>query len=201
MLIINMIKHCGGILLVIIPSILFGQSDSIDFVLKAMPEGGYASYQDFVNKRTSIDGDSVLTLIGKASDVYSIVLSGKYSNNLFGIVLRGQFYVNYAPEGRGMPSQSGGVYVSVAMRAASRNYRIFVRVIKFGSIGLTSYSSCFKMSDGIKHLPISVKAIKTLIADDKDVSDSFKKSKSKEAEMYRFMDLYNRKHPVFETDN
>lgn len=200
MLIINMIKLCGGILLVIIPFILFGQSDSIDFVLKAMPEGAYASYQDFVNKRTSLNRDSVLTLIGKASDVYSIVLSGKYSNNLFGIVLRGQFYINYATQGRGLPNQSL-TSVSVAMGAASRSYRIFVRVIKFGSIGLTSYSSCFKMSDGIKHLPISVKAIKTLIADDKDVSDSFKKSKSKEAEMYRFMDLYNRKHPVFETDN
>lgn len=186
--------------MVMIPSILLGQSDSIDFVLKAMPEGAYASYQAFVDKRTCLNRDSVLMLIGKASDVNSIVLSGKHSNDLFGIVLRGQFYINYSPQGRGIPNQSP-TSVSVAIGAASRSYRIFVCVIKFGSIGLTSYSSCFKISDRIMHLPISVKSIKNLIADDKDVSDSFKKSKNKEAEMYRVFDLYNKKHPVFEIDN
>jgi hypothetical protein len=189
-----MMKFFVWILLIMAPSILFGQRDSLTFVLRAMPEGAYANYEDFISKRTSINRDSVLMLVGKGSDATSIFLPEKYSHQFLAIVLSGELYINYAQQSKNVPVS--GLPMAVMM-AATRNYRIFVRVVKFGSIGLTSYGSCFKMSDRIKQMPITPKVIKAFIADDKALSDLFKKTRDKETEMYRFIDLYNAKHPAF----
>ncbi len=76
-------------------------------------------------------------------------------------------------------------------------YRIFVRAIKFGAIGLTSHNSCFKLSSDSTHRTVSVNIVKQFIKDDKELSEAFKKSRDKANDVYRIIDLYNKKHSVF----
>jgi hypothetical protein len=186
------------ILFGLVPSILFSQSDST--ILRNMPSGAYDTYQNFIYERPVMNGEAVLSLIGRSSDGNQILLPSKDFGNFFGLVLNGSFYLNHKHETKKMKINNYAILAaSVAMNTLNPNYRVFARVIKFGTIGLTSLNSCFKFPSKITN-SIFINQISNYIKDDKELFKAFRKSKNKETEMYRFIELYNKSHPVFKID-
>lgn len=184
-----------SVFFLIIPSILFGQSDST--ILRSMPSGAYDTYQNFIYERPVMGGEAVLRLIGRGSDGNQIVLPSKEFDGFFGLVLNGAFYLNHNHETKKIKINNLTTLAgAVAVNTLNPNYRVFARVIKFGTIGLTSLNSCFKFPSRITN-PIFSSQISNYIKDDKELYKTFKNSKNKESEMYKFIDLYNEKYPVF----
>ncbi len=187
------------LLFLIIPSVAYGQSDST--ILRNMRDGAYDTYQNFIFEKPTMQGEALVQLIGRNSDGNQIILPSKDFGDFFGLILNGQFYVNYKNETKKMIFNNYAILAaSVATNTLNPNDRIFARVLKFGKIGLTSLNSCFKMPSRINN-PIFVGQIKDYLKDDKELYSAFKKSRNKETEMYRFIDLYNKAHPVFKIGN
>lgn|GEM_PF-2562056 len=182
-------------LLAFIPLASFGQTDST--MLRILPDGAYATYQDLVNETPKVDGQTLLRYLGATSDENKILLPNDDFDNFLGVVLNGQFYINYFYNSKKLQGGNPLLLVgSIARNTITPYQRIFARVPRFGAIGLTSLNSCYKFPSRI-NFPISVKTIKNFLKDDPELYDAFKRSKEKEIALFRYVDLYNKKHSAF----
>jgi hypothetical protein len=179
-------------LLFTIISVHYSFSQSTNSLEK--PEGAYASYQAFEDKLPSFSVDSVLNNIIKNQFGNVIALPSSRFSNIWGIVIKDNLYVRRVRNIRTSALPSAVVPFNGGFITLSKLDVAFVRIIKYGSICLNAENEMIKLPS-ILNYQVSVSDFKFLIRHDRDLTAMFKKERNKKVSVYRYIDLYNARHP------
>ena len=164
-------------------------------VLVEAPEGVYASFDDFLQRKPSLSIEIVEQNTIKNQFGNIIVVPDKLFSNMRFIMIKGSLYVRRTAKMRSSDLPIAIVPLNGAVITVSKLDVAFVRLIKFGSISLNAENDMLKLPS-IENYRLSKSNFKYLIKDDKELTMAFKKERDKEIGVHRYIDLYNLKHPL-----
>ncbi len=179
------------ILLVLGSSPSFAQAGA----LVEAPEGVYASFDDFLQRKPSLSIEIVEQNIMKDQFGNIIVVPNRLFSNMYAIMMKGDLYVKRTAKMRSSDLPTAIIPLNGVVITVSKLDVAFVRLIKFGSISLNAENDMLKFPS-IENYRVSKSNLKYLIKDDKELTMAFKKERDKEISAYRYIDLYNLKHPL-----
>ncbi len=180
-------------LLLVIVSVSSSFSQSIS--LTAVPEGSYTSYQEFLDKKPSVLVDSIKNNLIKNQYGNIIVLPARQFSKAWGIVLKDNLYIRRTSNMRSSVLPIAAIPLNGAVVTISKLDAAFVRILKYGSICLNAENDMLKLPS-IENYRVSVSNFKYLIKTDKELTASYKKEQDKLISVYKYIDLYNDKHPI-----
>ncbi len=159
------------------------------------PDGAYLSYNEFNDGRPSFSVDSVKNNMMKNQYGNIIIVPAKRFSGTWGIVLKNNLYIRRTSNMRSSDLPNAVIPLPGIVFTISKLDVAFVRIIKYGSICLNAENDMIKLPS-IQNYEASISNFKYLIKDDKALTAIFRKEKNKKISVYRYIDLYNTKHPI-----
>lgn len=126
-----------------------------------------------------------------------VILPARQFSKVWGIVLKDNLYIKRTSNMRSSELPIAAIPFNGALVTVSKLDAAFVRILKYGSICLNAENDMLKLPS-IENYRVSVSNFKYLIRDDKGLSTLYKKERDKEISVYKYIDLYNVRHPTID---